>query len=267
MDTMNRTLDKEEAQLVEGLTSYWSDRSSSYSDQNVEEMNNWKKEVWRELILKYAPDKKCLRVLDVGTGPGFFAMNLALAGHEVTAVDITEDMLAHARQNAKAYGAKVNYMLYDGIHLPLEDESIDLIVNRNVLWNMLAPEAVMKEWKRVLSIGGRMVYFDANWYLYLFDEKARQAKYDYEAEMALKHPEFNPSGSLSRQRVKDLERLAWDLPLSDKVRPQWDIDLLEGMGMKMIHVRESVDDLIYTETEKDYYKLTPLFLVSAEKVS
>lgn len=253
------------SEMVEGLTSYWTERSTSYSEQNMEEMNNWKRDVWRNLILKYAPEKETLRVLDVGTGPGFFSMNLALAGHEVTAVDITEDMLAYARKNACAYGAKVNFTLYDGVHLPLEDNSIDLIVNRNVLWNMTEPEAVMAEWQRVLSPGGRMVYFDANWYLYLFDEKARQLKYMYEQEMALKHPEHNPSGSLSRQRVADLERIAWDLPLSSQVRPAWDKQVLTNLGMKIVFTQDCIDDIIYTDIEKEYYHLTPMFMVCAEK--
>ena len=86
----------EESEIVEGLKSYWKDRSPSYSAQNVEEMNNWKRKAWCNLILTYAPKKEVLRVLDVGTGPGFFAMTLALEGHKVTAVDITEHMLEHA---------------------------------------------------------------------------------------------------------------------------------------------------------------------------
>lgn len=66
----------EDSDIIYGLKSYWKDRSTSYSVQNVDEMNNWKRDAWRNLILQYAPKKEILRVLDVGTGPGFFAMNL-----------------------------------------------------------------------------------------------------------------------------------------------------------------------------------------------
>ena len=76
--------------ILDALTSYWTDRAKSYSAQNIAEMNDWRKEAWRKLILSHAPQKEVLRVLDIGTGPGFFAINLALAGHDVTAVDVTE---------------------------------------------------------------------------------------------------------------------------------------------------------------------------------
>ena len=76
----------------------------------------------------------------VGTGPGFFAINLALAGHEVTAVDVTEHMIWHARQNAESYGANVTFLVQRGEFLPFEDGSFDLIVSRNVIWNLEYPE-------------------------------------------------------------------------------------------------------------------------------
>ena len=84
--------------LLDGIQDYWAVRSDSYSRQNLQEMNNWKRRAWREKILAAAPAGDRLSVLDVGTGPGFFAINLALAGHQVTGLDVTEEMLHHARQ-------------------------------------------------------------------------------------------------------------------------------------------------------------------------
>ena len=94
------------------LTSYWTDRAHSYSEQNIEEMNDWRRDAWRKMILSNAPRKERLRVLDVGTGPGFFAMNLALAGHEVTAVDVTEHMIYEDELCKALEGLKASHHLY-----------------------------------------------------------------------------------------------------------------------------------------------------------
>ena len=149
--------------ILDALTSYWTDRAKSYSAQNIAEMNDWRREAWRKLILSHAPQKEVLRVLDIGAGPGFFAINLALAGHEVTAVDVTEEMLQYAKSNAESYGARVDFVLHRGEFLPFKDGSFDLIVSRNVIWNLEYPEQALEEWERVLAPGGRMIYFDANW--------------------------------------------------------------------------------------------------------
>lgn len=261
-DVIQQTGDSE---IIYGLKSYWKDRSTSYSTQNVEEMNNWKREAWRNLILKYAPKKDVLRILDVGTGPGFFAMTLALAGHQVTAIDITEQMLEYAAANASAYGADVNFVLNRGESLPFEDNSFDLIVNRNVIWNLEYPENALKEWKRVLSPGGRMVYFDANWYLYLFDEELAERKNKLNKELHEKYPHRKASGDLKPERVKDLENIALSLPLSKVNRPAWDREFLRGIGMEIVHVIEDIGCDVQTEEDWAFNQANPMFMVCAEK--
>lgn len=255
----------EDSDIIYGLKSYWRDRSTSYSIQNVDEMNNWKRDAWRNLILQYAPKKEILRVLDVGTGPGFFAMNLALAGHTVTAIDITEQMLEHAAANAKAYGADVNFVLNRGEKLPFEDNSFDLIVNRNVIWNLEYPEEALKEWQRVLSPGGRMVYFDANWYLYLFDENVAERKQKLYKELRKKYPHRKTAGDLKPQRAKDLEQIAFSLPLSKVNRPAWDREFLISIGMEIIHVIEDIGCEVQTEEDWECNQANPMFMVCAEK--
>ena len=52
-----------------------------------------------EEIDKYLPEKEHLRILDVGCGAGFFSILLAKRGHQVTGIDLTPDMILHAREN------------------------------------------------------------------------------------------------------------------------------------------------------------------------
>ncbi len=88
------------------MNQYWTERSKSYSEQNRAQIENEKRYEWEKMILKYAPQKECLHILDIGTGPGFFAIILAQKGHHVTAVDLTRDMLNQAKENADYYNVK-----------------------------------------------------------------------------------------------------------------------------------------------------------------
>jgi len=257
---------KEQSSLLNGLTSYWTERAHSYSAQNIAEMNDWRRDAWRKKILAHAPDKPMLRILDIGTGPGFFAINLALAGHRVTAVDVTDHMLYHARENAEAYGARVDFVLHRGEELPFPDGAFDLIVSRNVTWNLEYPEKAFEEWARVLADGGRMVYFDANWYLYLYDSEARERKEMKKAELPDAKGRPGGSGDMPLSRVKDLEKLAEELPMSRCHRPQWDRDFLSGMGMTVLAVDEDAAPGLEDPAEVIRDQATPMFMVCAEKV-
>lgn len=253
-------------QLIEGIQEYWTIRSDSYSVQNLQEMNNWKRDAWREKILREAPQKEKLDILDIGTGPGFFAINLALAGHHVTAVDVTEEMLNHARKNAEAYGAQVDFYLHNGDTLFCEDASFDLIVNRNVIWNLERPEQAFKEWMRALRPGGRMVYFDANWYLYLYDQKTAEAKKYYMEEMKESMPEAEQhTEKMPEEKLHMLEDIARSLPMSKVHRPAWDVQMLESLGMKILKVQEDIGEEVLDMRERMEYRANPMFMVCAEK--
>lgn len=255
----------EDSQVLQGLRDYWNERSESYSRQNVEEMNCWRKMAWRDLILENVPDwQGIISVLDVGTGPGFFAMNLAQAGCQVSAVDVTREMLALAEKNARDYDVAVDFRLYDGKYLPFDDDSFDLVVSRNVLWNVEEPVLALQEWKRVLKAGGRMVYFDANWYLYLKDEETRKAHEEAHRRLHELYPDY-VHDPLGEQRARDLEELALSLPLTGEKRPAWDKKQLEALGMHIVRINPDIAERVFDEAEKIHYAASPVFMVYAEK--
>ena len=70
---------------------YWTQRAPSYSEINQRELSSRSCEVWRETICEQIrtrfPERRPqeLRVLEVGTGPGVFAIILAEAGYCVIA--------------------------------------------------------------------------------------------------------------------------------------------------------------------------------------
>jgi len=101
-------------------------------------------------------------VLDIGTGRGFTAVELARRGHKVVSVDISSEALQDAYIFAKAEGVadRVEFRLVDGGKLPFEDGSFKLVAIVNVLHHLGEFEETLKEIARVLVPDGRMLLAD-----------------------------------------------------------------------------------------------------------
>jgi arsenite methyltransferase len=110
-------------------------------------------------LLALQPGEK---VLDIGSGPGFLADEMAAeVGPEgaVHGVDPSESMLAIARRRESS----AQYALGDAVSLPFDDETFDAAIATQVYEYVPDMPAALAEVRRVLRPGGRLLILDTDW--------------------------------------------------------------------------------------------------------
>ena len=253
--------------LKNEIHDYWTNRARGYSEYNQQEMADARRTMWRDKLLSLLgnqfPEKepKEIKILDVGTGPGFFAILLAEAGYQVTAVDYTEEMLKEAQSNAGGLAGCIVWKTGDAQALDVESNSFDAVVTRNVTWNLPRPDLAYKEWLRVLKPEGVLYNFDADWYGHLYNEEKRSS---YEKDRR-QTEEQNVEDYYSGTDIEKMEEIAQQVPLSRLERPKWDIETMQKAGFLDVSCDEKVWKEVWTEEEIINNSTSPIFLLTGRK--
>ena len=236
------------SQTLEQIRQYWNSRAEGYTLSNREELEDEHRIfLWEQQIRRALNGRICRHVLDVGCGPGFFSVLLARLGYEVTAVDYTENMLAEARKNAAHYGVDIDFRRMDAQKLDFEDGIFDLVISRNVLWNLEQPEQAYREWIRVLKPNGTVMNFDGNFYYYVTD-----AEYGDRTRWQHKH--------MQGINANSIDRIGEHLPMARRLRPEWDVQELQKLGAKEVCSNVTNEKIL-----EDGHHLILNFQVSAVK--
>jgi arsenite methyltransferase len=121
----------------------------------------------RRLVIDALDPKPGEHVLDIGSGPGFLACEIAaIVGEEgsVHGVDPSESMLAIAAHRERVAGsAPTEFRAGDAVALPYPDASFDAAVSTQVYEYVEDMPTALAEARRVLRPGGRLLVLDTDW--------------------------------------------------------------------------------------------------------
>ncbi len=106
------------------------------------------------------PQRPFAEALEIGSGTGYFSLNLLQLGliGRSTATDISPGMLARLERSAADLGLEVETVCAEAEVLPFADASFDLVFGHAVLHHIPDLERAFSEFRRVLRPGGTVAF-------------------------------------------------------------------------------------------------------------
>ena len=240
-------------EIKKEISSYWTGRSEDFARLREEELNSEMAGLWLKELEKGLPEGEGLRILDVGTGCGFFSVLLAKLGHQVTGIDLTPAMIEKAKQIARERGVESDFEVMDAEHPDFPEGTFDVIVSRNLTWTLPHPAEAYGEWLRVLKPGGVLLNFDGDYGKEEFTEEMESLSADHAHRR------------LSCGQLEECDKIKDQLSISAMRRPAWDVEVLKNLGCVDMNVDSEVYRRIYASEDSPFYNPTPIFRLQARK--
>ncbi|MBR4152780.1 MAG: class I SAM-dependent methyltransferase [Selenomonadaceae bacterium] len=231
--------------LSRRIENYWDERSKDFSKSRRLELEGIDGAAWRNIFKKNLPVGKRLKILDVGTGAGFFAIILSTLGHKVMGIDLSTKMLGEAEKNLRELKLIAEFRKMNAQSLEFADETFDAVVTRNLTWTLPDVKLAYREWHRVLKFGGVLMNFDSD-----YGEKNFSG-------------EFYTQTKVSDAQLSECDAIKNSLSISKRRRPMWDAGFLEGINFS-VRLEEDISQAVHKDKRCDYDSV-PLFAIYAVK--
>ncbi len=148
---------------------------NAYFNQEFSSINSYHLAPWQESyvnrianhLLAGNPTGKTL--LDIATGSGYVAIEMAKLGLNVTACDLSVVAIRNLNKYRQQYSLNnLNTIICPAEDIPMSDNSFDYIVANAILGHMYDEERTVQEWKRLLKPSGRLFITVPLMYHYLW---------------------------------------------------------------------------------------------------
>ena len=238
----------EDKNLNRRIENYWDSRSFEFSKVRRIELNGSDFFAWSKIISAHLPASKNLKILDVGTGAGFFAILLSKLGHEVIGIDMSAKMLGEAEKNSADFDCDIKFLKMNAQILNFPDKTFDAVISRNLTWTLPDAMEAYREWCRVLKIGGMLINFDSD---------CGQQNFTKKIDANDVH------ANISENLIEECNSIKNSLRITTHRRPTWDIELLKSLNFK-VDFEEDISEKVHTD-KNCLYDSIPLFAIYAEK--
>ncbi len=138
-------------------------KQRQYFDKEFSSVKNYYLEPWQESYIDrikkkmLGKDYKNKTLLDIATGSGYIAIEMARLGLKVIACDLSPEAIKNLEKYKKQFKLKnLKLMICKAEKLPLKDNSVDFVTANAILEHIPDEMEAVNEWKRVLKKGGRM---------------------------------------------------------------------------------------------------------------
>ncbi len=143
--------------LHDRLRQWWDLDAATYDDSLSHALGDpVEAACWRAALARHLPAPPA-SVLDVGAGTGAISLLAAKLGYEVTALDLSPEMLTRATRKAEAKRVRLRTVIGSATEPP--EGPFDAVVERHLLWTTPDPVAALAAW-RTAAPRGRLVLFE-----------------------------------------------------------------------------------------------------------
>lgn len=145
------------ADVRDRIREYWDRDSATYDRSPSHALTDpVEAAAWRAALRRHLPEPGA-HILEAGAGTGSVTALLAELGYKVTALDLSEGMLARAREKL-AGSSDVEFVIAPADRPPAGP--FDAVVERNMLWTNPDPVGSMAAWHEVTRPGGRLLVLE-----------------------------------------------------------------------------------------------------------
>jgi ubiquinone/menaquinone biosynthesis C-methylase UbiE len=158
------------AEVGDRIRQFWDQDAVTYDETKSHAVSDpLERAAWRQALVEALPEPGA-KVLDVGAGTGALSLLAAELGFEVTALDLSPEMLARAEHKAveRSVGDRMHFVVGSATTPP--PGRFDAVMERHVLWTIPDPVGALRSWREVSD---RLVLFEGVWGSKALDQRAR----------------------------------------------------------------------------------------------